>query len=71
MQPFVDNLGHPPGCKFDLSSLPVIFHLEKQQQKVDDIRAEIEDDVSNFNFKRVSIIVLHMTLHESKIYHAN
>ncbi|XP_071039222.1 all trans-polyprenyl-diphosphate synthase PDSS2 isoform X2 [Parasteatoda tepidariorum] len=58
LQPFVDNLRHPPGCTFDLVSLPVIFHLENQPQKVEDIRAEIGDDISNFNFKKVIILWL-------------
>ncbi|GIY50171.1 all trans-polyprenyl-diphosphate synthase PDSS2 [Caerostris extrusa] len=56
LQPFVDHLNYPAGNKFDLTSIPVIFHLEKNQMKVDSLRQEIDNDVSNFDFK---------SLHES------
>ncbi|GFY71440.1 decaprenyl-diphosphate synthase subunit 2 [Trichonephila inaurata madagascariensis] len=56
LQPFVDSLGYPPGNKFDLTSIPVIFHLEKNQDKVDRIKQQINDNVLDFDFK---------TLHES------
>lgn len=55
LQPFVDNLGSPPGSQFDLVSLPVIFYLQNNPHMVDSIRNEIKDDVSAFNFKAVSI----------------
>ncbi|KFM62441.1 Decaprenyl-diphosphate synthase subunit 2, partial [Stegodyphus mimosarum] len=51
LQPFVDNLGCPPGSKFDLVSLPVIFYLEKNPDMVDKIREEAGDDVSGFDFE--------------------
>ncbi|KAG8179103.1 hypothetical protein JTE90_005459 [Oedothorax gibbosus] len=56
LQPFVDISNNPAGTKFDLVSLPVIFHLERNLEKVDAIRLQIGDDISNFDYK---------SLHES------
>ncbi|CAL1272438.1 unnamed protein product [Larinioides sclopetarius] len=50
--PFVDSLSYPAGSKFDLTSIPVIFHLEKNQSKVESLRQEINDNVSGFDYKR-------------------
>ncbi|GBM72901.1 Decaprenyl-diphosphate synthase subunit 2 [Araneus ventricosus] len=49
--PFVDNMSYPAGSKFDLTSIPVIFHLEKNQSKVESLREEINEDVSSFDYE--------------------
>ncbi|XP_054707797.1 all trans-polyprenyl-diphosphate synthase PDSS2-like [Uloborus diversus] len=53
LQPFVDSLNFSPGNPFDLSSLPVVFYLERNPQKINAIRSEIGDDISNLDFKNL------------------
>lgn len=51
LQPFVDIHSHPSSAPFDLTSLPVTFHLEEHPETIDLLRSKIGDDVNNLDFR--------------------
>lgn len=51
LQPFVEIRSHPPSGPFDLTSLPVTFHLEEHPETIDLLRNKIGDNVNNLDFK--------------------
>lgn len=54
LQPFTDLYRHPPGTAFDLTSAPVILHLQKDLSLLEVVEAA-GDCMDNCDYKIVSI----------------
>ncbi|KAK3875320.1 hypothetical protein Pcinc_019802 [Petrolisthes cinctipes] len=57
LQPFTDLYRHPPGTSIDLTSAPVILHLQRDKSLLD-IVAKAGDSMENCDFKKIHQLVM-------------